>query len=361
MIPVYNQILTDEDAEAVKNVILSQYITHIGKETSELENYFEKYCDRKYSLSCTNGTAALHLALVGLNLHKKTIAVPACTFAAVAFAPAYLSCKTIFIDVDKDGWNIDLWLLEQECKKHKIDAVIATHNYGNPYDYVRLKTLSENYKFFIIEDACEAFGSTYKNMNAGSLGDVSVFSFYGNKLITGGEGGILLTDLDHVANKVKLFRGQAQSRTKKFWHEDIGHNFRITNIQSALILSQLSRKDFILQKAKDNYELYKKHLNKKFVLQKQIVNSNSCWWMVSILHPENAEFYEIASEKLKSHGFDSRPIFPPLPRMPPWQKENKKKSFPVAEMLTNYGITLPSGPGIKNELIMQICDIINEI
>jgi len=361
MIPVYNQILTEDDAEAVSDVIKSQFVTHIGKETKELENTFEKDYDRRYALSCANGTAALHLALVGLNLAGKTIAVQACTFAAVAFAPAYLNCETVFIDVDKDTWNIDLWLLEQECKKQRIDAVIAAHNYGNPYDYDRLKELSERYKFFIIEDACEAFGSTYKTKRAGSLGDVSTFSFYGNKMITGGEGGMLLTDLEHVAIKAKLFRGQAQSRTRKFWHEDIGHNFRITNMQSALILSQLKRKEDVFQKARENMKAYRSNLISEYMMQKQVSGAQACWWMVSILHPENANFYEIAHEKLKENGFDSRPIFPPLPLMPPWHDDNKDKNFPVSEMLTNYGITLPSGPGLTDKNIMEICKIINEI
>lgn len=361
MIPVYSQIFTEEDAKSVYDVIKSQYVTHIGKETKQLENYFSVEYDRSFALSCSNGTAGLHLALVGLNLSGKTIAVQACTFAAVAFAPAYLNCKTVFIDVDKDSWNIDLWLLEKECKKQRIDAVIAAHNYGNPYDYDRLKELSDKYKFYIIEDACEAFGSEYNNRKIGTLGDVSIFSFYGNKMVSGGEGGMILTDLEHVSYKISLFRGQAQSRVRKFWHEDIGHNFRITNMQSALILSQLSRKDSLINKAKENYKLYSDNLDTKFSMQKEILNAKSCWWMVSVLHPENAEFYDIASEKLKEAGFESRPIFPPLPRMPPWFDDNKNNSFPVSEMLTKYGITLPSGPGISNDDIIKVCDVLNRL
>jgi perosamine synthetase len=360
MKPVYNQIFTEEDAKAVYDVVMSQYVTHIGKETKELENVFESEYGRKYSLACSNGTTALHLALVGLNLNEKTIAVPACTFAAVAFAPAYLKCKTVFIDVDKDSWNIDLWMLEQQCKKQRIDAVIAVHNYGNPYDYNRLKELSEKYKFFIIEDACEAIGSTYDGTKAGSMGDVSVFSFYGNKIISGGEGGMLLTDLDHVAYKAKLFRGQAQSKIK-FWHEDIGHNFRITNMQSALILSQLKRKNQTIEKTIEVNEEYKKHLDKKFKMQEVPEKGKSSWWMTSIIHPENAEFYDIASHKLYDNGYESRPIFPTLPLMPPWQKENANKNYPVSIMLNSYGITLPSGPGIIKEDIKKVSQILNEI
>ena len=361
MIPVYNPIFTEDDAKAVHDVVMSQYVTHIGKETALLEETFEKDYNRKYALACANGTAALHLALVALNLEGKTIAVPACAFAAVGFAPAYVNCKTMFIDVDQNTWNMDLGLLEEACKKTRIDAIIAVHNYGNTYDYPKLRGLQDKYKFFIIEDACEAMGAWYGDTEAGKLGDVSVFSFYGNKMVSGGEGGMLLTNLDHADDKACLFRSQALSKKKRFWHEAIGHNFRLTNIQSALILSQYKRKWDLVHRAKEVAECYKKYLSSDVIMQEEAPNVTHCWWMISVVHRQKPHFYNIASEILKEAGYDSRPVFQPMPLMPPWIEQEKNNSYPNAEFLADRGISLPSGPGLDMAEIPKICKILNEI
>lgn len=360
MIPVYNPIFTEKDAKAVYEVVKSQYVTHIGPETKELEETFRSEFGRRYALSCSNGTTALHLALVALNLEGKTIAVPACAFAAVGFAPAYVNCNTVFIDVDQNTWNMDLGLLEEECKKEKIDAVIAVHNYGNPYNYEKLKYLSDRYKFFVIEDACEALGAEFGGRAAGNLGDVSVFSFYGNKMISGGEGGMLLTDLPYVNEKACLFRSQALSKKKRFWHEAIGHNFRLTNMQSALVLSQYSRLDELVDRAKEVHNCYENNLPKELSMQHVHNDGEHCWWMISVIHRQQPHFYEIASDALKENGYDSRPIFQPMPNMPPWAGSTNK-SYPVSEFLADRGISLPSGPGLDLDEIPKICSILEEV
>jgi len=361
MIPVYNPIFTEDDARSVYDVVMSQFVTHIGPETNQLESTFRDEYRRKYALACSNGTAALHLALVGLNLERKTIAVPACSFAAVGFAPAYVNCETIFIDADQRTWNMDLGLLEEACKKQRIDAVIAVHNYGNAYDYIKLKELSQKYKFYIIEDACEAMGSWYADCEAGKLGDVSVFSFYGNKMITGGEGGMLLTDLEFVNERASLFRSQALSKKRRFWHEAIGHNFRITNMQSALVISQYKRKWNLVNRAKKLADIYIECMPKVLRTQEESDNGQHCWWMFSVMHPQKPHFYELASEALKTAGYDTRPIFQTMPKMPPWQSQEKDNSYPVAEFLADRGITLPSGPGMDLEEVPKICAVLEEV
>lgn len=359
MIPVYNQIITDSDAEAVKQTVKSQYVTHIGQETKQLEKSLCSRFNRRFSLSCSNGTTALHLALVALRLEGKTIAVPACAFAAVAFAPAYVNCNTIFIDVCMDTWNMNLDLLEEECKKKNIDGVIAVHNYGNPYDYHRLHELSLRYKFYIIEDACEAMGSEYYDKKAGTLGDVSIFSFYGNKVITGGEGGALLTDLEHVNERSKLFRGQALSKNKRFWHEDIGHNFRITNMQSSLILSQFNRFKETLDKLRKVKDVYDEYLPQGISAPRVLHNCSSCWWMISIVHHRLT--YDEMHDALAMEGIDTRPVFRTLPYMPPWIEQNKSKKYPVSQYLEKHGITLPSGPGLTHNTIRDVCQILKNL
>lgn len=361
MIPVYNPIFTEDDAKTVYDVVMSQFVTHIGPETSELERTFKDEYRRKFVLSCSNGTAALHLALVALNLEGKTIAVPACAFAAVGFAPAYVKCDTVFVDVDQRTWNMDLGLLEEECKKKRIDAVIAVHNYGNAYDYTKLKYLSDKYKFYIIEDACEAMGARHADMESGTLGDISIFSFYGNKMISGGEGGMLLTDLEFANERACLFRSQALSKKQRFWHEAIGHNFRITNMQSALILSQYKRKSHLIDRAKSLSNVYINNIPNSLNVQEPDGSGLHCWWMFSVIHLQKPNFYEIASNVLKENGYDSRPIFRPMPLMPPWSYKERHNRYPVAEFLSDRGITLPSGPGLDHNEVIKICEILKDI
>jgi perosamine synthetase len=349
MIPVYSQIFTDDDAVAVFEAVKSQFITQASPEVDRLEDNFKRLTGRKHAISCSNGTTALHLALLSTNLENKNIAIPACCFAAVAFAVQYVKSNPVFIDVDINTWNINLNALEQKCRISRIDAVMAVHNYGNPIDMTKLVELSNKYGFKIIEDGCEALTSTANYKPIGSFGEVSVFSMYGNKLISCGEGGMILTDDDKIADRCRLLRGQAQQPGKRFWHCDIGYNYRMTGMQAALANSQIKRIKETSLKLTEIADTYSKILCEKFKTQKtpNFGHSNS-WWMFSILNESDSNYYETASKILNSLGYDSRPIFPPVPLMPPWQHhEYTENDFPVAVKLWKQGITLPGGPGLE--------------
>lgn len=355
MIPVYNQIFTDSDAQAVHDAVKSQFITQASPEVEKLENNFKRLTGRKHAISCSNGTTALHLALLSTNLSNKNIAIPACCFAAVAFAVQYVKSNPVFIDVDKDTWNIDLNILEHKCKISKIDAVIAVHNYGNPIDMNRLKAMSLKYNFTIIEDGCEALTSKVSEMPVGSFGDVSVFSMYGNKLISCGEGGMLLTDNDKIAETCILLRGQAQQPGRKFWHCNIGYNYRMTGMQAALANSQISRIDETSKKLTVIADTYIDSIPNHLKYQLSPVNSHNSWWMFSVINENDPNYYETASKILNSLGYDSRPIFPPIPLMPPWQHHDySENDFPVAVKLWKQGITLPGGPGLSLTEVVKI-------
>jgi perosamine synthetase len=357
MIPVYNQIFTDEDAKAVYNVVKSQFITQASPEVDKLEENFKKLTGRKHAISCSNGTTALHLALLSTNLGRKNIAIPACCFVAVAFAVEYIKANPIFIDADIDSWNMDLNILEQKCKSYKIDAVIAVHNYGNPIDMIGLIKLSNQYKFKIIEDGCEALTSYVAGKPVGSFGEVSVFSMYGNKLLSSGEGGMILTDDNKIADKCKLLRGQAQQPGKRFWHCDIGYNYRITGMQAALANSQINRIEETSNKLIQIAETYSDLLCKKFRIQKSFYGFGfrNSWWMFSIMNESDTDFYNTASKILNSLGYDSRPVFPPVPLMPPWSHfEFVENDFPIAVKLWKQGITLPGGPGLSISEVTKI-------
>ena len=355
MIPVYNQVFTNEDAEAVHNVVKSQFITQASPEVEKLENNFKRLTGRKHAISCSNGTTALHLALLSTNLGNKNIAIPACCFAAVAFAVEYVKSIPIFIDVDINTWNMNLDILEQKCKISKIDAVIAVHNYGNPLDMDKLVTMSNKYGFIIIEDGCEALTSKISKSDIGSFGKASIFSMYGNKLISCGEGGIILTDDDYVVDRCKLLRGQAQQPGKRFWHCDIGYNYRITGMQAALANSQINRIKETSAKLIEIADTYMNNIPKWLKYQHSPIGGHNSWWMFSILNESDPNYYETASKILNSLGYDSRPIFPPVPLMPPWyHHEFTENDFPVAVKLWKQGITLPGGPGLEISEVIKI-------
>lgn len=355
MIPVYNQILTESDAKAVHDVVISQYITHLGKETKELEEKFAAFCERKHAITVSNGTTALHLALKILNPNPKgTVIIPSCTFASVGFAPSYDNYNLEILDVDKDTWNLDLDLVEKACKDHLVSVVIAVHNYGNPVDIYRLLALKQKYGFYIIEDACEALTAKVADKPTGSFGDASVFSFYGNKLITGGEGGMLLVDDPELDRRARFYRGQAQSPKRRFWHEEVGFNYRLTNIQSALILSQFKRISALSSHAKSLAMTYQNRLP-NLTFQATLFNSTHSWWMVSVLGGDG--FGERAAKLLLSKGVETRPVFPPLSDMPAF----KNSDCPVARKLNANGITLPGGPGLTLFQAAEIADTLGSI
>ncbi len=360
MIPVYNQIFTDDDAKAVQDAVKSQFITQASPEVDKLEDNFKRLTGRRHAISCSNGTTALHLALLSTNLERKNIAIPACCFVAVAFAVEYVKANPIFIDADIDSWNMDLNILERKCKLCKIDAVIAVHNYGNPIDMIRLTELSLKYGFKIIEDGCEALTSIANYKPVGSFGEASVFSMYGNKLISCGEGGMILTNDDKIADRCRLLRGQAQQPGKRFWHCDIGYNYRMTGMQAALANSQIKRIKNTSFKLIQIAETYARLFGDKFITQKTpFFGHFNSWWMFSIFNKSDSDYYEKTSKRLSACGYDSRPIFPPIPLMPPWSHhELTENDFPVAVKLWKQGITLPGGPGIEITEVEKIAKII---
>lgn len=355
-IPVYNQIITDEDAKMVYESVKSGFVTQIGSYVSKLEEVFSKKFKR-HAVTCSNGTTALHLAILALNLDGATIAVPSCVFASVAFAPIYAGCNLEFVEMDMDTWNFDLNSLEKLCKQKRIDAFIAVHNYGNPYDYFSLKQLSDKYEFYIIEDACEALGSVYEDRLAGNMGDISVFSFFGNKIITGGEGGILLIDDVKIVDRIKLLRSQAVQRdatSDRFNHIEIGYNYRITNMQASLIFSQFNRLEETVSKCHTVAKMYKEKLSDNFIFQKILNNAIPNWWMVSIMtNIENGR--NVIENALNLFDIDSRPIFRDLRSMKPWgNTHNVGKLF-------QSGITLPSGPNLDEQQVDKICSVLQKV
>lgn len=362
MIKVYEQIFTEEDTQAALEVMQSGQLSS-GQYVIDLENAFAKYTNRNYALSCCNGTAALYLALDGLQIINSHVAIPSCGYVAAAFAAAHLGNHITFIDAELDTWNLDPVKLHKACKKamdegDPIKAVIVIHNYGSPADLEAIIDLQKIFGFKIIEDACEALMAKYNDKNIGGFGDISLFSFYGNKICSSGEGGMLLTNDETYYNNMKLMRGQGQHPERRFWHIMKGFNFRLTNLQSAIVLSQFKRKELTQSKKLLIKELYKHYLPKHLKMQGMLENAEHSWWMVSIMG-NKPNFYKECSTFLTENGVETRPIFPPIQSMPAF-KEYNDQEYKNAAILNDMCITLPSGPGTSEENIKKVCSLLGQ-
>lgn len=359
-INVYEPLFTESDAKIAYDVVKSGMLSQIGKYVRMVEERFENLLGVKHAAMCSSGTTALHLAMLCFDLPERpNIAVPASSFAATAFAVKYVNATPVFIDADQYSWNMDLDILESKCKSGNIHAVVAVHNYGNPLNMDRLRDMAEKYGFYILEDACEALMAKYDHKMIGSFGDIGVFSFYGNKVITGGEGGLIVTNNTDYYNKIMLLKGQAQDPNRRFIHLDIGYNYRYTNIQASLIYNQLDRINQILEIKKNIFDTYNYNLNDN--LKKQGIDplAEPSLWMYSVKHGDSG-WYKLASEFLSSNGVETRPIFPPMPSMPAFIEYDSVPT-PVGDNLYDTGITLPSGPGTGLKDIERVCNLVNSI
>ena len=355
-IPVYQPWLTDLEKKYLNEAYDSSWISSQGKFIDKAEELIADFIGTKYALVTSSGTTALHLSLrsLGLNYNQQpfVIAVPNITFIASAFAPSYHEATLIFIDIDPNTWNMDMDHLESRLKKHNIDIVMPVHLYGNPCDMDRLKKLQEKYHFDIIEDACESLGASIDGVKTGNLGDIGCFSFYGNKTLSCGEGGAITTNVESLYEQSKILRGQAQNPNKRYWHVDIGYNYRLTNIQAAILCGQLERQNEILSEKLRVSNRYLDNLkNTPVELQTVLSNHTHSYWLISIKLPTTSDK---AQPILKKAGIDTRRMFYPITEMPPYQGLTNRK-FPNSKHLSNHGISLPSYPTLTNNEIDYIC------
>ena len=241
MIPVCTPLLNGNEKKYVNDCLKTKWISSGAKYVQRFEDQFSRYCGKKYGIATTNGTTALHLALVaaGIGFGDEVI-MPTFTIASPAFAALYCGAKPVFVDIEPDTWNIDPKAIEERITK-KTKAIIPVHIYGHPCDMTDIMRIARKYNLIVIEDAAEAHGAEYKGKRIGSLGRLSCFSFYGNKVITCGEGGMIVTSDKKIADRCRRLKNLGFLKEKRYWHEELGFNYRMTNIQAALGLAQFEQ------------------------------------------------------------------------------------------------------------------------
>lgn len=347
MIPVSKPWITKLEKKYLSEVINTEWISS-GNFVEKFENSFSEYVGTKFAISTCNGTTACHLALLSSGVNKEDeIIVPGSTFIATANSVAYCGAKIKLVDIDPKTWNMDCSLLDKSINK-STKAVFYVYLYGNISDMDLVQKLCKD--AILIEDACEAIGGEWKGKKAGAIGKASAFSFYANKTISTGEGGMVLTNDEEIAHKARLLRGQGQ--TSRYFHTTIGYNYRMTDLQASLGLAQIQRIDEILEEKNRVYNRYKKNIDNIYMAEQHKFSKHSCW-AITILCKDPVELEKI----LKENEIDSRRAFYSISSLPPYSNLTK---CPNSEYLSNHGITLPSYPTLNNKQIDFICDIVNK-
>jgi len=357
-IPVYKPYITEREKDYVNQCLDSTWISSKGEFIEKFQFAFSKYIGVKYSAAVSNGTVALHLALLALGIGKDDeVIVPTLTYIASVNAITYTGAKPIFVDSLSDTWQMDPNDINRKITS-KTKAILAVHLYGHPCDMDSLLTITKENSLYLIEDCSEAIGSKYKNKYVGSFGDIATFSFFGNKTITTGEGGMVVTNDLTLIEKVIHLKGQGLSKHREYWHDIVGYNYRMTNICAAIGLAQLEKISEIINRKRFVVDNYKKFLDDKFVIiHPEIGSVFHSYWMVSILVSDNNTRDKLRV-LLNNSGVETRPFFYPVHTMPIYS--HLYNSNPIAEDLSCRGINLPSYPELSIEQIEFISTIINK-
>jgi len=367
-IPVNSPLITREDAMKVYKVVKSGWISSAGKEIENFEKKFSAFVGRKYACAVSSGTAALEIAVKSLDLKKKSeIIMPSFTIISTANSIIKNGHIPVLVDSDPNTWNIKIQDIEKKITK-KTKAIMVPHIYGFPCEMDKIKKICRKYKLYLIEDAAEMIGQTYKNKQCGSFGDISIFSFYANKHITTGEGGMLLTNNSKLNQKFKDYRNLCFGKKKnRFNHYDISWNYRYTNIQAALGLSQLKRINKIIKKKYEIGNYYYKHLKniKDIILQpNKLSYCNNIYWVFGlVLKRNNKNNINQVIKKLANKNIGTRPFFWPMHKQDAFKKKNyfKKIRLPNSEFIAKNGFYLPSGLGLTSKELKFVKDTVISI
>lgn len=349
--------LTGNEYKYLIDAFLSTWISSTGKYVTQFEENFSNYCGVKYGVAVSNGTVALHLALTALGIGVgDEVIVPDITFAATINAVIYTGATPVIVDIEEDSWCMDPDEIEKAITS-KTKAIIPVHIYGQPCDMGKICDIAKNNNLYVVEDCAEAHGAEWNGRKIGSFGDIACFSFYGNKVITTGEGGMCITDSEELNDKMRILRDHGMSRKRKYYHEVVGFNYRMTNLQAAVGVAQLERIDDILEWRSKLEEQYREALLGKdgVVIQRNdLPDRKKIAWLVSIL-VEDRKRNRIL-EKLKENGIDARSFFVPLSEMDIYRKFAKECKN--SKRISRMGINLPTAYEVVKRDVKKIVELI---
>ena len=360
-IPLAEPRLDGNELAYVTDCITTNWISSQGSYVTRFEGMFSDYADGSTALAVSNGTVALHLALAALGVgHGDEVIVPDFTFAASVNAILHAGATPVLVDVDIETWTIDIGEIEKALTK-RTKAIMPVHLYGHPCDMDPIMKIATAHKLFVIEDCAEAVGSYYCDRHVGTFGDAATFSFYGNKTITTGEGGMILFRDESVANTARKLRDHGMSPKKRYWHDDVGYNYRLTNMQAAIGVAQMERVEYFVQHKRKLARAYHDALQsiEGIRLPSEAPWATSSYWLYTILLHQDCEIgRDDLIHRLSANGVEARPVFYPMHAMPPYAHFKGTRSLKVTENISKQGISLPSASTISESQVYEIASII---
>ncbi len=361
IIPVCEPKLDGNEMKYVMDCLESTWISSVGKYIPMFEEEFSRRCGAKYGVACCNGTVALHLALAALGIGPgDEVIIPTFTMIATANAVTYTGAKPVLVDSEAETWNMDTEQIEAKVTD-RTRAIMPVHTYGHPVDMDKVLEIAEKYDLYVVEDAAEAHGAEYKGKRIGSMGDAACFSFYANKIITTGEGGMITTNNEELASLACNLRDHAFSEERHFWHKYLGYNYRMTNLQAAVGLAQTERFDEFVSIRRDNAYYYNSLLKdiKGITLPPEAPWVKSVFWMYSILIEDDFGLSrDELRRRLAKRGIETRTFFIPMHLQPLYYEMYKGERYPVAEELCRKGLYLPSASTLTKEEIQFIVETV---
>ncbi len=363
-LPVASINLAGNELKYVEECIRSNWISSQGKFVKEFERVFAEYHDIPFALTTTNGTAALHLALLGIGLEPgDEVIVPVSTFGATANAVIHAGGVPVFVDIHPDTWCIDPALIEQAITP-KTKAIIPVHLYGHPADMPAISSIAARFGLKVIEDCAESLGATINGKLTGTMSDVACFSFFSNKVITTGEGGMVLTRDPAVQQRMRQYRDHGTSLTRKYWHDFAGYNYRMTNIQAAIGLAQMERiEDFLGMRAKlaSEYDRLLRDIPALW-LPGRTDNTTNIFWLYTVVVNEDSPISRDSLIKaLSGVGVDSRPFFPALYHQPAYRAYLRGWVYPVGLRMEQDGLSLPTSNYMGLDDVGRVCNTLRTI
>jgi len=359
-IPVSQPALVGNEKNYVLDCMETNWISSNGKYIKAFEDAFAAFCGTKHAVACANGTVALHLALDALKLGAgDEVIVPSLTFIASANAVRYVGATPVFVDIEPESWVMSPEAVRKAITP-KTRAIMPVHLFGHPAPMDELQEIAKAHNLYVIEDAAEAHGARYKGQRVGGLGDVGMFSFYGNKIITTGEGGMVTTNSDALAERIRLLRGQGQDPKLRYWFIELGYNYRMTNIQAAIGLGQMENIDWHLLRRREIAMAYKAQFSEKMpslIQQIEQPSSHHVYWLNSFVLPEDYPLdRDQTMQALAELGIESRPFFYPLHQLPVYATENVGLDLPITTDYAARGISLPTYADMTIDDITYVVD-----
>jgi len=353
-IPISKPSITQLEIDYVTDAITSTWVSSLGPYIDRFEAEFAKFCGTKHAVAVSNGTVAIHLAVHALNIGKgDEVIMPNLSFIATANAVMLTGAKPVFTDIDPFNLCIDPAKIEALITP-RTKAIMPVHLYGHPADMRAINAIAEKHSLMVIEDAAEAHGASIDDKKVGSWGRCATFSFYGNKNLTTGEGGMITTDDDNFAAKCRYLRDHAMSKEKRYWHTTMGFNYRMTNIQAALGCAQLERVEELMRKRQFVFDLYQNEFSSSDKIKLNRTSSwahNSYWLVCAEIEGYTEAMRDELMLKLKDKNIDSRPYFYPMSMMP---YISEKVDTPVTYSVYKNGINLPSYVDLTEDEIVYI-------